>query len=345
MRNTNYEIIDIEDRKQWDEFVTNRPESNFLQSFSFIEFHKRLGHKITRRAVVRDDQIIAVYAGYREPARRGAHLAIPGGPLMEWADMQVVRMVFRDIKSQAEKLDCVFARVRPQLEKSAKSMELMKSLGAKKAPMYLSVEHAGILDLTKSEEELLADMRRQTRYTIRRTEKDGVKISTTRDPEAIRSFYDIEVATAERQKFIPFSFKFLRTQFDEFAKHDEALLYTAKFEGEVLAQNFMIFYGPEASYHYAVSTEAGTKISGSPLMHLHAIREAKKRGCTRYNFWGIVDENDTKHRFFGVSTFKRGFGVTELKYTPAHDIIVSPLKYYTLTWPVESLRARIRHVK
>jgi len=341
-----YEIITVTDRKQWDGFVANRPESNFLQSFSYGEFHERLGWPIVRRAVTDEKgQIVAAYTGYREPARRGAHLAIPGGPLFDWSDKKLAKVIIDDIASEARRHKCVFARIRPQLERSSKSMQLMKSLKLCKSPMYLSVEHAGIIDLTKSEEQILADMRRQTRYTIRRTEKDGVKVSTTTDPKAIKNFYEIEVATASRQKFIPFSEKFLTEQFKAFTKNNEALLYIAKHDGEVLAENFMIFYGPEASYHYAVSTEAGTKISGSPLLHLHAIREAKKRGCIRYNLWGIVDEDDKNHRFYGVSTFKRGFGVAELKYTPAHDLIVNRFMYYALLWPVETLRARLRHVK
>ena len=106
----------------------------------------------------------------------------------------------------------------------------------------------------------------------------------------------------------------------------------------------MIFYGNEASYHYGVSSELGTKYSGAPLLHMQAMRDARKRGITRYNFWGIVDEEDTKHRFYGVSVFKRGFGVSELKYLPAHDLILDKKQYYLKTYPIETLRRKIRHV-
>ena len=74
------------------------------------------------------------------------------------------------------------------------------------------------------------------------------------------------------------------------------------------------------------------------------MRDARKRGIGRYNFWGIVGENETKHRFYGVSVFKRGFGVTELKYLPAQDLVVNKLDYYLKTYPIETIRRKIRHV-
>ena len=73
------------------------------------------------------------------------------------------------------------------------------------------------------------------------------------------------------------------------------------------------------------------------------MRDARERGIKRYNFWGIVGENETKHRFYGVSCFKRSFGVDELKYTPAHDLILDRKKYL-LTKTIESVRKKVRHV-
>ena len=136
---------------------------------------------------------------------------------------------------------------------------------------------------------------------------------------------------------------FLTKQFKAFAPNGEAVLYTAKHDGEILAQNFMIFYGNEASYHYGVSSELGTKLSGAPLLHMQAMRDARERGIKRYSFWGIVDEDDTKHRFYGVSQFKRGFGVEELKYLPAHDLIIRPAAYQK-TKLIETIRRKYRYV-
>lgn len=338
------EIIDAKSRKDWDQFVTSHPEANFLQSWDFYEFYRSRGNQIVRRiATNAKGEIIAAYAGVVEAAKRGRYLAIAGGPILDWQNRELVEAIFHDIKKMGEQHYCVFVRVRPQLEKSAESLQLMKDLGLRPAPMYLSVEFAGVLDLDKSEEELLAGMRQRLRRALRKAAKNDITVEKSTNPDDIHEFYQIELQTAGRHQFIAFSEDFLQKQFAAFAKHNEAVLYTAKYQGEILAQNFMIFYGNEASYHYGVSSELGTKFSGAPLLHLEAMRDARQRGIKRYNFWGIVDEDDTKHRFYGVSCFKRGFGVTELKYTPAHDIVLRPGRYL-VTKVIETVRKKVRHV-
>ena len=270
-------------------------------------------------------------------------MAVAGGPIIDWSKKAVFKLIRDDMYQQAVENKCVFVRVRPQLESSAKSLELFKSLGFKKSPIYLSVEHAGILDLHKSEEEIMNGTRERLRRALKKAAKNDIQVEASTNPEDIHEFYKIQLQTARRHDFISFSEDFLIKQFKAFASTGNVVLYTARYEGEILAQNFIIFYGNEASYHYGVSTELGTKLSGAPLLHMQAMRDARERGVMRYNFWGIVDEDDTKHRFYGVSIFKRGFGVTDLKYTPAHDLVINKPKYL-LTWSVETARRLKRKV-
>lgn len=331
-------------RDEWDQFVTSHPEANFLQSWDFYEFHRRRGNHIIRRlAKDKTGKILAAYAGVVENAKRGRHLAIAGGPILDWEDTNLVRDVFQDMRVQGIRERCVFVRVRPQLPLSDHPLQIMQQNGLQKAPIYLSVEYAGILNLEKTEEELLAHASQGLRRKLRKAEKAALTIEKSQNPADIHQFYQIQLQTASRHDFVAFSEDFFTKQFAAFAEHNEAVLYTAKKDGEILAQNFIIFYGNEASYHYGVSSELGTKYSGAPLLHLAAMRDARERGIKRYNFWGIVGEDETWHRFYGVSQFKRSFGVEELKYTPAHDLILQPLPYQ-LTKLIESARKKHRHV-
>lgn len=344
MKKTEMKIIDAEDRTAWDNFVTSHPEANFLQSWDFYEFYRSRGNEIVRRILVDEKGVIrGAYAGVVEAAKRGRHLAIAGGPILDWHDQTAVDRIFQDMKTQGKQHHCVFVRVRPQLERSDESMQLMRELGLVPAPMYLSVEFAGVLDLNKDEDEIMKGMRQRLRRALRKAAKNEITVEKSTDPADIHEFYQIQLETAGRQKFVAFSEDFFTKQFAAFAKNGEAVLYSAKYQGETLAQNFMIFYGNEASYHYGVSSELGTKLSGAPLLHLEAMRDARERGIKRYNFWGIVGEDETKHRFYGVSCFKRGFGVDELKYTPAHDLVLEPAKYQ-ITKLIETVRKKKRHV-
>lgn len=336
-------IVEAEDKKIWDEFVKSQPEANFLQSWDFYEFHKARGKKVVRRLILEGETIIGCYAGVVETAKRGTYLAIAGGPLIDWDKSSVVKATMNDIREQGIASDCVFVRIRPQLAESERALSLMKKYGLVRAPMYLSVEYAGVLDLKKSPEEILAGASQGFRRKLRKAEKNEIEIMASDNDTAIKDFCLLEKKHAERQKYVAFSSDFLTKQFEAFKKGGEVLIYTAKKDGEILAQNFMIFYGPEASYHYGVSSDLGTKYSAAPLLHMAAMDEARKRGCVRYNLWGIVGVNETSHRFYGVSEFKRSFGCEELKYTPAHDMVLKPLPY-KITKIVEKIRKKVRHV-
>lgn len=337
------ETIDATSRNEWDGFITSFEDTNFLQSWDFYEFHLNRGKKVVRRLFKDGDKIVAAYAGVVETAKRGTYMAIAGGPILDWKNKSLVKTVFDDIKNQGKATGCVFIRVRPQLELSDNSLKLMQELGLKRAPMYLSVEYAGILNLEKTEEEILRDASQGFRRKLRKAEKEGILVETSTDPKVVKTFYQLEVEHAKRQGFVAFSEEFLTKQFEAFAKNDEVIMYTAKKDGEILAENFMIFYGNEASYHYGVSSPLGNKYSAAPLLHMKAMEEARKRGIKRYNLWGIVGLDETKHRFYGVSEFKRSFGCEELKYTPAHDLILSKPKYL-INKIIESIRKKIRHV-
>ncbi len=343
MSNNAISITDAKSRKEWDLFVTSHQEANFLQSWDFYEFHASRGKKIVRRiATDKSGKIIGAYAGVIETAKRGRHLAIAGGPILDWTKKSLATKIFSDMKEQGIANHCVFVRVRPQLERSESAYRIFRQNGLRPAPTFLSVEYAAILDLHKSEAEILKNMHRRIRYAVNNARNKGFEVERSTDPKDIHEFYQIQLQTAKRQNFVSFSEEYLTKQFAAFAKNNEATLYTAKYNGEILAQNFMIFYGNEASYHYAVSTELGTKLSGSPILHVAAMEDARKRKIYRYNLWGIVGENEKKHRFYGVSFFKRGFGGEELKYLPAHDLIISPLKYQK-TKLIETIRKKIRH--
>lgn len=337
-------IVTVESREEWDGFITSHPEANFLQSWDFYEFHKKRGKTVVRRAAVDDSgAILGAYAGVVETAKRGTYMAIAGGPILDWEDKELINAIFSDIHKMGCETGCVFVRVRPQLPLSDDSLRLMRKLGLKKAPMYLSVEYAGILDLTKTDEEILAGASQGFRRKLRKAEKADIEITADTNEASIREFCRLEKLHAERQKYVAFSTGFLTKQFEAFAENNEVLIYTARKDGETLAQNFIIFYGAEASYHYGVSSQLGTKYSAAPLLHMAAMDEARRRGCTRYNLWGIVGTDETSHRFYGVSEFKRSFGCEELRYTPAHDMILNSAKYQ-INKIVEKTRKKIRHV-
>lgn len=327
----------IIDKDTWESFIAKSPEANFLQSWHWGEFHRALGKKIHRVGVFRGGVLVGVFLMIVEEAKRGRHILVPAGPICDWGDADLVRAIVVEMRRIAKLEKAVFVRVRPELPDTKEVQVLFKQLGFLSAPTHLHAELTSVVDLTPSLEDILKNMRKQTRAEIKKAEKNNVVVTTTTDPGAIRGFYEREVLTARRQGFVPFSYSFLHEQFKIFADAGLATLYTATHEGEVLAEAFIIFYGKQSAYHYGVSTDLGRTYPGAYALQWRIMQDAKTRGMTKHNLWGVAPVGATKHRFHPISIFKRGFGGTDFAYIHARDLVIDPLRY-AISYTVEHVR-------
>lgn len=323
---------------KWLEVVRRFPEANLLQSPSYGKMNELTGTK-----VLTDD-----FGGRGHAqmlvrcARRGRYLEIPCGPLLDWSDRKLVEEAFQRIRELARREHCGFVRVRPQLAKNAENLQILTDLGLKKAPMHLAAEHTVMIDLTKSTEQLLADMRRQTRYDVRRSAKQGIKVDVNRGEAIFREFHAAQVKTARRQGFIPPSLETLLAARRAFG--DNIAIYTARTaENEPIAYGMIIHVGEEGDYYEAASTDLNRRLPGAYALLWQAMQGLKKAGIKRFNLWGIAPEGQPHHRYAGVTTFKTGFGGKIVEFVPAHDLVISRVRY-SWDWLVETLRRKWRHL-
>jgi lipid II:glycine glycyltransferase (peptidoglycan interpeptide bridge formation enzyme) len=333
----------ITDIQTWESFIKKHADANFLQSWYWGEFHKRLGKDTIRTGFYRGNKLEGLLLGIIEPAKRGRYMTIAHGPVIDWNDHELVSSVFSFIRAKAAEKKCVFVRIRPQLMESEKDPQFFKDLGLIRAQMHLHAQLTSRLLIDKNEEALLAQMRKTTRYEIRKAQTIGITVSASKDHTQAKSFYEHQLENAARQKFVPFSFSYLHEQFRVFFEADRALLYSAYYNNLLLAQAFIIFYNTEAVYHYGIGTLDGRKYPGSYLIQWEAIKEAKKRELTHYNFWGVAPLEEKTHRFYPVSIFKRGFGGTDTAYAPAMDLVIQK-GLYSINYAVERVRKMIRRV-
>lgn len=328
----------INRRDLWGKIQAAYPEANFLQSPEWGKMNELVGHKVVIETTDERTWCLAI----RKDAKRGRYLEIPGGPLVDWKNEEEVRRIFNKIKVIAKQEKCVFVRLRPQLEKTIENMRLMQELGAEPAPMHLHAEHTVIVDLTKKEEKLLANMRRQTRYEVRRAGKLGLKVKWGDNEKLYQEFHQAQLETAARQHFVPPDLKTLLAEREAFGKNAR-LYYAEDAEGHRIAYGLILISGDEAEYFEAASTELNRKLPGSYALQWQVMRDLKEQGVKKYNLWGIAPPGEKNHRYSGVTTFKTGFGGEVVEFIPAHDIVISRGKYM-LDLLVETLRKKRRHL-
>lgn len=322
----------------WQEVIKKFPEANFLQSPNYGKMNEILGDKVVEEDFGGKGRALMIVRN----AKRGRYLEIPCGPLLDYSDKKSVTSAFKKIAEIAKKEKCVFVRVRPQLINTPENLQLLANLGLKKSPMHLAAEHTVIIDLDKSEDELLADMRRQTRYEVRRAAKQGITVEKLQNEEIFKEFRKVQAETAKRQGFVPPNLKTLMAEREAFGNN--IAIYVAKTsEGSPIAYGMIIKDGKEGDYYEAASTDLNRKMPGAYALLWQVMKDLKVEGYERFNLWGIAPAGQPNHRYAGVTTFKTGFGGEVVEYVPAHDLVITKSKYLK-NWIVETVRKKKRHL-
>lgn len=334
-------------------------EGNFLQSDEWGAVAEKVGHKVVKKTLKNGDSVLMII----KAARRGKYLEVPGGPLIDWNDDNEIKEAFSMIREVAKSEGCVFVRFRPQLYKNDKNLQAVKKTGCRPAPFHLHAQNTVILNLEKSEDELLSDMRRQTRYEVRRAAKLALSVKKGNSEELFKEFHSIQVETAKRQNFIPPNIDELEAYREVFKDHatiyyvetsknltaDGKKIIEGEPEGDFIPAgtkiNYGLFidYGNEVEYFEAASTEFGHAVPGAYAMLWQVAKDYKGKGLKRFNLWGIAPPGQPNHRYAKVTTFKTGFGGEQVEFIHAQDIVINKIKYIR-TKAIEEIRKKIRHL-
>lgn len=367
------EITKVTDKNLWESLLLSFSDKTFLNSWNWGEFNKTEGNSVWRFVLYENSLPISLAQVIKIKARRGIFLFVPHGPVIaknqnQNLKIKILNVLLEELKKIAKSQNCDFIRIAPIWEKTAENEEIFKKLGFKNAPIHMHPELTWELDLTLSSEKLLLNMRKTTRYLIKKAQSNNdIKIIQSKNPEDIEKFYKLYQETARCQNFVPFSLNYIKNEFSVFSKDDQALLFLGEYKKEVLAAALIIFWQGIAFYHHGASSLKYPKIPVSYLVQWNVISEAKKRNCHTYNFWGIapiIDESkiktskfenlgssqnknqkfkilSQKHPWYGLSLFKIGFGGQPKHYVKTKDYSLS-LKYW-LNFFIEAIRRKKRN--
>ena len=182
------------------------------------------------------------------------------------------------------------------------------------------------INLRLPEEELLKNMEKDTRYSIKASQRKGVEIRESCDFEA---FLDLYRETARRNRFWVGPLKELKTRWEIFSKKEAATILFAYHKDtniQPLAAA-MVFFWENISYYLHAASSAKKRDFFAPYLILwETIRLSKKRGCEILDLEGIEDSRiPYTKKWRGFSHFKRGFGGEEVTYIGSFTKYYNPL--------------------
>ncbi|TSC53662.1 MAG: hypothetical protein LiPW16_333 [Microgenomates group bacterium LiPW_16] len=332
-------IKEINDKKVWEDFVLSQPQNSFFQSWVWGEVQKAQGYKIWRLGVFDGKRLVGICQVVKVTARRGSFFHLRHGPILAKWQAEYFDSLLTQIREIAGRENIWFIRTSPLLPNppagGQKNQDFFKKRGFRPVPIPgQDAEIAWILDIMRPEEELLARMRKTTRYLIRKSQKLGVQVIEGKTEADFDSFFRLYQETAKRQGFVPH--RGIREEWKILGKEGNLCLFLAKYQGKILASALIVFYGNQAIYHHSGSLGQFSDIPASYALLWEAIRESKNQGKTIFNFWGIAPPGKPHHPWQGLTLFKTGFGGEMQEFINAYDLPLTP--FYWFTYFVETIR-------
>lgn len=336
------EIREINDKKIWEDFFLNIKRKTFLQSWNWGEFQESLGNKIWRWGIFDGNELVSAVLVIKHVAKRGSFLLVPHGPVVVENEAsnkkQALEILLNRLKELAKDEKVSFIRICSIFERTEENNNLFQKLGFRKAPFHSHPEASWKLDISFSEDKLLENMRKTTRYLIKQAEKNqDVEIIEAGSIEDVEIFNKLHLEVVKNQRFVPFSLEYFKKEFNYFNQDNQVSILFAKYKGEFVAAAYVVFWSNIAFYHHAALLPKYRRLPLAYLLQWKAIKSAKKRNCKLYDFWGYVDPQIyPKHPWAGPTLFKMGFSGFKDEYVKTKDLIIS--QKYWLNYIIEIIR-------
>ncbi len=316
------EIKEITDKNIWEKFLGDYSPQSLFQTWNWGEVIKTLNLELRsknlwRLGIYDKEKLIGIAQIQKVIAKRGSFLHIRHGPVFSNWGKNYLNCLIDYLKNLNKAEKTFFLRLSPLIENNEENKKLFKDYGFIDSPIHaMDGEYCWILDIKRSEEEILAGMRKTTRYLVRQAQKLGVEIIKSKNKSDLVEFLSLYEETSKRHSFA--AHKGIMEEFEQFLHDDKILLFKGYYMKKLISAAMIIFYNNQAIYHHSASIEQ--KIPVNYLLQWEAIKEAKKRNMDIYNFWGIAPDGKSNHPWKGLTGFKQGFGGEIKEYLHAQDL-------------------------
>jgi peptidoglycan pentaglycine glycine transferase (the first glycine) len=350
----------------WNKLISALPISHILQTWEWAQVKSKYGWQPMPFVWKDGGHIHAAAMLLKRSLPIGgfsAQLSVlyaPKGPLMDWNDAALRARVLDDLQAFAKRQGAILLKIDPDVVLGTGvpgSEEAVEETGGQAvisdmnrhgwmfSAEQIQFRNSVLLDLSTSEDEMLARMKQKTRYNVRLAIRKGVTVrSGTADDFPM--LYKMYAETSLRDGFVIRDEGYYRTVWESFTRspepHAEPII--AEVDSEPVAAIFLFHFAGRAYYIYGMSREAHREKMPNYLLQWEAMRRAKTSGCTVYDLWGAPDEFTENDSMWGVFRFKEGLGGEVIRTLGAWDYPSGGLWYalYTQVLPriLDLLRSR-----
>lgn len=239
---------------------------------------------------------------------------------------QVGERLEENLQELCKEENCLFVQIEI-LDYSADSFLLLgENIWDFKAWYYKKFipPYTAVIDLEKSEDEILSAMKQKGRYNIKLAAKKWVEVKRVeKSLENIKIFHMLMQETTSRDNFTWNTLSY----YEVFLQQETSSLFFAYHEEEVIAAGIFIQHKEVMYYYYGASSSHKRNLMAPYLLQWEAIRFAKAIWCQIYDFLGIASPDEYDSPLMWVTDFKLKLTPDTRNVSESSIIIHKPIKY------------------
>ena len=339
---------------QWNQLLLQFPDAHILQTSQWAEAKKQNGWSpmyFQEGSDPQDPEGLALILR-RQVSFAGLKfrvLYVPKGPVLHWDDPSSVSRVLDALQDICRQEKAIFIKIDPDVlvgtgipgtedevpaPQGLALQDELKRRGWQYSQDQIQFRNSVLLDLRKSEDDLLAAMKQKTRYNIRLAARKGVQVRQGKIAE-LPVLYKMYAETAVRDGFVIRHEDYYLNTWRRFIEADMAKILIGEIENQPIAALILFHFNGTARYMFGMSTENARELMPNYLLQWEAMRLAKHLGCHTYDMWGAPEIFDESDSMWGVFRFKQGFNGRITRTLGAWDYTTRPALYrrYTETLP------------
>lgn len=260
----------------------------------------------------------------------------PKGPLP-------TQKMLKELKEQGKEHRALFIQLEPNVEKTHTAKRtILDSLVPSHHPLF--TKYTFVIDLTKTEEQLLQAMHAKTRYNIRVAEKHGVTAQEDNSETAFAAYLRLEKETTNRQGFYAHNTRYHKEMWKIMKEAGIARLFTAVYKQEIVAAWIIFVHDGIMYYPYGASSRDTREVMAPNLLLWELIKWGKAHDLRAFDLWGAIGpEPDQKDPWYGFHRFKSGYSPRLVEFAGSYDLVLRPILYGayriadTIRWAVLKL--------
>lgn len=310
---------ELPDKTLWNKYVDHP-----LQSWEWGEFRKSMGIIVERIILNSESPKKSLFQVFFHPIPHTSFTVgyLPKGP------KPTPKMV-ETLTNIGRKHNTIYVLMEPKIIPESFQIKDLTKFSIKPAHHEMFTKYTFILDLTQKEEDILAHMHPKTRYNIKVAQKHNVKINEDNSPRAFEQYLKLTGETTTRQKFYAHNNEYHQKMWENMRMTNQAHLWTAKLNDEVLAAWIIFTLNDTVYYPYGASAGIHREVMASNLLAWDVIKWSKNHGYKYFDMWGALgSQPDPRDPWFGFHRFKQGYGPKHVEYIGSYDLILQPFLYF-----------------